>query len=102
MKWWFVEEYSSIIYIYNSETENVIFRDSPNFASETRQETNEIMSFRAALDMARDKGVDVILINEALGADPANAEPAKATVASKWDVSVGKMPKPWDAVGKSS
>jgi len=28
------------------------------------EETNEIMSFRAALDMARDKGVDVILINE--------------------------------------
>jgi len=25
---------------------------------------------------------------------------AKATVASKWDVSVGACPKPWDAVGK--
>jgi len=42
------------------------------------------MSFRAALDMARDKGVDVILINEAVGAEPAYAD----------------MPKPWDAVGK--
>jgi hypothetical protein len=45
---------------------------SSNFLHEpnsTSQETNQIMSISGALDMARELGVDVILINEARAAD---------------------------------